>query len=50
MELTPDAKTQLVVDDRGERIVQGEPVYYVGLGQPDARTQALTGKRSLMVR
>lgn len=50
VELTPDAKTQLVVDDRGERIVQGEPVYYVGLGQPDARTQALTGKRSLMVR
>ena len=32
-----------VVDAEGAFIDEGTPVFYAGLGQPDARTEALTG-------
>ena len=32
-----------VVDTQGNYVDEGTPVFYVGLGQPDARTEALTG-------
>ena len=32
-----------VVDAQGNYVDEGTPVFYVGLGQPDARTEALTG-------
>ena len=38
-----------VVDDSGRLVDEGDPVYYVGLGQPDARTEALTGKKSMRI-
>ena len=38
-----------VVNDAGERVDEGAVVFYVGLGQPDARTEELTGKKSLKV-
>ncbi len=38
-----------VVDDSGRLVDEGDPVYYVGLGQPDARTEALTGKKSVRI-
>ena len=36
-----------VVDDAGRYVDEGTPVFYVGLGQPDARTAALTGHRAV---
>jgi beta-glucosidase len=38
-----------VVNDAGERVSEGNPVFYVGIGQPDARTAELTGKTSVTV-
>lgn len=38
-----------VVDDEGRLVDEGTPALYVGLGQPDARTEALTGKKSVRV-
>ena len=38
-----------VVDDNGQLVDEGAPAYYVGLGQPDARPEELTGKRSINV-
>ena len=32
-----------LVNDEGKRIDEGEIVFYAGLGQPDSRTEALTG-------
>ena len=37
----------LVVNDEGERMRDGKPVLYVGVGQPDSRTEELTGKKSI---
>ena len=39
----------LVVDDDGNRVDEGTPVFYVGLGQPDARTAQLTGHAPIRV-
>ncbi len=36
-----------VIDAAGRAVDEGEPVFYVGLGQPDARTEALTGHRAI---
>ena len=38
-----------VVNDSGEYVCDGVPVFYVGLGQPDARTAELTGHGSVRV-
>ena len=38
-----------VVDDNGNRVDEGAPVFWVGLGQPDGRTEALTGHRAVKV-
>ena len=38
-----------VVNDDGEYVCEGTPVFYVGLGQPDDRTAELTGHRSVRV-
>ncbi len=36
-----------VIDGDGRAVDEGAPVFYVGLGQPDARTEALTGHRAI---
>lgn len=38
-----------VVNDEGERIEDGVPVFHVGVGQPDKRTEALTGHKAIRV-
>ncbi len=38
-----------VVNDEGERIEDGTVVFYVGVGQPDKRTEALTGKKCIRI-
>ncbi len=38
-----------VVTEDGERILEGNPVFYVSDGQPDAVTKALTGKSAQQV-
>ncbi len=51
MEITlavPEARTR-VVDDEGHLCTEGTPVFYVGLGQPDERTEELTGHHSFRV-
>ena len=47
--LTVPAKNLLVVNEAGEWVDEGKKVFYVGLGQPDSRTEALTGKKSLRI-
>ena len=36
-----------VIDADGQAVDEGAPVFYVGLGQPDERTEALTGHRAI---
>ena len=38
-----------VVDDEGRLVDEGTPVFYVGFGQPDARTAELTGRESIRI-
>ena len=38
-----------VVDEKGKFIEEGTAVFYVGLGQPDTKTAALTGHESIRV-
>jgi hypothetical protein len=38
-----------VVDAQGSAVDEGVPAFFVGLGQPDARTEALTGKKSIRI-
>ena len=39
-----------VVNQAGERVMEGRPVFYVGMGQPDALTERLSGHRSVVCR
>lgn len=38
-----------VVTDRGERVLEGKPVFYVSTGQPDAVTEELTGRKAKII-
>ena len=46
-DLTVDSKAFAVVDEQGRRVNEGKVVLYVGMGQPDTRTEALTGHTSV---
>ena len=48
VELTVDEKQLLVVNEAGERVMEGSPVFFVGMGQPDALTEKLTGHKSVI--
>ena len=43
------ADALLVVNDEGEKVADGAIALYAGMGQPDARTQALTGHAAVRV-
>lgn len=45
--LKVDARSLLVVSDSGERVSEGTPVLYVGMGRPDALTEKLTGHKAV---
>ncbi len=47
--LSIPAERLRVVDDSGASVDEGVPVFYVGLGQPDGRTAALTGHEALKI-
>jgi beta-glucosidase len=47
VDLTVDSKAFAVVDEQGRRVSEGKVVLYVGMGQPDTRTEALTGHTSV---
>ncbi len=47
--LPVDERGFLVVNERGERVQEGKVVLYAGVGQPDARTEALTGHASVRI-
>lgn len=50
LEIPIDPKAFTVVDSEGRRIEgSGQRTLYAGLGQPDKRTEALTGKKALSV-
>ena len=49
VELPVDERGFLVVNGRGERISEGHIVLYAGMGQPDARTAALTGHPAVRI-
>ncbi len=44
-----EAESLLVVNQAGERVSEGKPVLYVGVGQPDALTEKLTGHGSVRI-
>lgn len=49
-ELAIVSRAFTVVDEHGERYIpEGQFQLYVGFGQPDARTEALTGKKSIVI-
>ncbi|MDD6041731.1 MAG: glycoside hydrolase family 3 C-terminal domain-containing protein [Clostridia bacterium] len=37
-----------VVNEAGEHVMEGSPVFYVGMGQPDSLTEKLTGHKSVV--
>ncbi len=47
--LTVSEDALKVVDSEGNLITEGSPVLYAGVGQPDSRTQALTGHEALSI-
>ncbi len=47
--LTVSEDALKVVDNDGNYITEGSPVLYVGVGQPDSRTAALTGHEALSI-
>ena len=50
IEIPIDPKAFTLINDEGQRIEgSGRWTLYAGLGQPDKRTEALTGKKSLSV-
>ena len=44
-----EKKRLLVVNDSGEYVSEGTPVFYVGVSQPDARSLALTGHKCIKI-
>ena len=42
-------KQLLVVNEAGERVEEGKPVFFVGMGQPDQLTEKLTGHKAVRV-
>ena len=44
-----EEKRFLVVNDQGQAVQEGKVILYAGLGQPDERTQELTGKCSMTI-
>ena len=49
VEIAVPAAALRVVDEDGNRVEEGQCVFFVGVGQPDSRTQALTGHASVRV-
>ena len=47
--LEVSAERLRVVDDEGRLVDEGAPALFVGLGQPDPRTEQLTGKAAVRV-
>ena len=43
------AERLMVVNGAGQLVDEGTPVFFVGLGQPDTRTEELTGKKAVRV-
>ena len=49
VKLTVSDEALKVVDANGNFIEEGSPVLYIGVGQPDSRTLALTGHEALSI-
>ena len=49
VEIAVPARALMVVDEDGNHVAEGRVVFDVGVGQPDSRTQALTGHASVRV-
>ena len=47
VELAIPEERFLVVNEAGERVMQGDIVLYAGMGQPDALTERLTGHKAI---
>ena len=48
-QITVPADALLVVNEDGKKVQDGKIVLYVGVGQPDQRTEELTGKKSVRI-
>jgi len=47
--LTVPADRLCVIDENGEAVMEGKLVFHVGMGQPDSRTEALTGRKAVRI-
>jgi beta-glucosidase len=47
--LTVLAKQFNVINENGEKVSEGTPVLYVGVGQPDSVTEKLTGHKAVLI-
>lgn len=50
VELSVPTAQLMVVDDDGRHLVEGNPVLYVAMGQPDSQTEKLTGHPAISLR
>ncbi len=48
VKLHVNAEQLKVVSENGERVMEGAPVFYVGMGQPDKLTEKLSGHKSVI--
>ena len=48
VKLHVNEKQLKVVNEAGERVMEGSPVFYVGMGQPDTMTEKLSGHKSVV--
>lgn len=47
--ITVPAQQLLVVNDEGQFIAEGTPVFYAGVNQPDERSEELTGRKCIKI-
>ena len=47
--ITVPAQQLLVVNDEGQFIAEGTPVFYAGVNQPDERSEELTGRKCVKI-
>ncbi len=49
VEVTVPEEALLVVNEQGQRVAEGKPVLYVGMNQPDGRSEKLTGHACIKI-
>ena len=43
------AEALKVINESGDAVLEGKLAFYVGMGQPDSRTETLTGRKAVRI-